>query len=41
MATMRGWRTTGDGRLSIGEIAVPEPASSEVLSWNRRGLYLR
>ena len=31
MATMRGWRTTGDGRLSIGELAVPEPASGEVL----------
>lgn len=31
MVTMRGWRTTGDGRLSIGELAVPEPASGEVL----------
>lgn len=31
MATMRGWRTSGDGRLSSGELDVPEPASGEVL----------
>lgn len=31
MALMRGWRTKGDGRLSIGDLAVPEPASGEVL----------
>ncbi|MFE7224670.1 zinc-dependent alcohol dehydrogenase family protein [Nocardioides sp. NPDC057577] len=31
MAAMRGWRTRGDGCLSIAELPVPEPDSGEVL----------
>ncbi|MGY0390478.1 zinc-dependent alcohol dehydrogenase family protein [Nocardioides sp. WG-D5] len=31
MATMRGWRTLGRGRLSIGDLEVPEPSQGEVL----------
>ena len=31
MAKMLGWRTTGDGHLSAGQIEVPEPAAGEVL----------